>query len=115
MLEPFGASHRPLNQFCSTSGDADGDERLSLPELWAVLKAHFAGKHESGSRSPIPTPRNGALAAAPDSPMTKSGRLTEEDVARLFGEIDVGGTGAITWQQFRAHLARQALPERLII
>lgn len=103
----------------STTGDADKDQLLSLADLWAILKQHFAGKAETGTRSPIPRHAHShhhdddKSCTRPVSP--KAGKLSEEDVARLFAEIDVEGTGAVTWAQFRYHLARQPLPTRLII
>lgn len=101
----------PSHQTCIPShplpaGDADKDQLLSLADIWAILEHHFAG-----TRSPVPD--HSGDNARPVSP--KTGKLTREDVARLFAEIDVDGTGAVTWAQFRGHLARQALPKRLII
>lgn len=97
------------------AGDEDKDQRLTLPELWAVLKQHFAGKPETGTHSPIRRQAPAGEDGVESPGGAKGGKLTDEDVARLFAAIDVGGEGYVTWPQFRAHLAKQALPGGLII
>lgn len=82
-------------------GDVDGDGHLSFDEVWCMLKAHFDGK-SGGSRSPI----RGA---------GRSKGLTEEEVRRMFDEIDVDGVGGISWVEFREHLAQQREPANLVI